>query len=382
VVIEISLLWRRSAFLRYLAIGTFCAVLYGLICWLLLAWFHLHVSLSNFIAYAACMIINYLLQYHVSFQAQTNHLRTFVRFMTWNVFVALLLAVVNGVALGSSGMRPAGTAVISTLLAGVILVGLNFLVYSRLVFAPHSGIADGPQETGPVLKPNAQYNVTDPQSLQQKVASRQRRRMFEAFLAEMQLTPDDRILDVGATSDRSYDSSNYLEEWYSWKNQIVACGLDDASFLEELHPGLTYVRADGLALPFADRSFDVVHCSAVIEHVGSWQNQCRLVAELCRVARRGVFITTPNRWFPIEVHTSLPLVHWLPKPVFRSLLLRTRFAFFAAEQNLNLLDHDEMERASRLANWKMRVMPMKLGIFTSNLMLIGVREDAVTDAQS
>ena len=26
-----------------------------------------------------------------------------------------------------------------------------------------------------------------------------------------------------------------------------------------------------------------------------------------------VFLTTPNRWFPIEVHTRLPLVHWLPK---------------------------------------------------------------------
>ena len=25
-----------------------------------------------------------------------------------------------------------------------------------------------------------------------------------------------------------------------------------------------------------------------------------------------MFLTTPNRWFPIEVHTRLPLVHWLP----------------------------------------------------------------------
>ena len=30
---------------------------------------------------------------------------------------------------------------------------------------------------------------------------------------------------------------------------------------------------------------------------------------------RRVFLTTPNRWFPIEVHTRLPLVHWLPDPV-------------------------------------------------------------------
>ena len=27
---------------------------------------------------------------------------------------------------------------------------------------------------------------------------------------------------------------------------------------------------------------------------------------------RRVFITTPNRRFPVEVHTRLPFVHWLP----------------------------------------------------------------------
>jgi hypothetical protein len=24
-------------------------------------------------------------------------------------------------------------------------------------------------------------------------------------------------------------------------------------------------------------------------------------------------VTTPNRWFPIESHCKLPLVHWLPR---------------------------------------------------------------------
>jgi hypothetical protein len=31
-------------------------------------------------------------------------------------------------------------------------------------------------------------------------------------------------------------------------------------------------------------------------------------------------VTTPNRWFPLEVHTLLPLVHWLP-PAARGRLL-------------------------------------------------------------
>jgi hypothetical protein len=35
------------------------------------------------------------------------------------------------------------------------------------------------------------------------------------------------------------------------------------------------------------------------------------VSEALRVGGR-VFITTPNRRFPFEVHTRLPIVHWLP----------------------------------------------------------------------
>ena len=49
----------------------------------------------------------------------------------------------------------------------------------------------------------------------------------------------------------------------------------------------------------------------MIEHVGGEEEQRRFVAESLRVGRR-IFITTPNRWFPVEVHTRLPLVHWLP----------------------------------------------------------------------
>ena len=41
----------------------------------------------------------------------------------------------------------------------------------------------------------------------------------------------------------------------------------------------------------------------------------QLIAECSRVAKRMVFLTTPNRWFPIEVHTALPLIHWLPGKV-------------------------------------------------------------------
>ena len=72
------------------------------------------------------------------------------------------------------------------------------------------------------------------------------------------------------------------------------------------------VRADARRLPFADDSFDYVISNAVIEHVGGPAGAQQLVAESTRVARHGWLHTTPNRLFPVEVHTGIPALHWLP----------------------------------------------------------------------
>ena len=87
--------------------------------------------------------------------------------------------------------------------------------------------------------------------------------------------------------------------------------MEDASFLAQEYPGLKYVRSDGLALPFPDKSFDLVVSFAVIEHVGSRVQQKAFVMELYRVGKT-CCITTPNRWYPLEFHTAVPLIHWLP----------------------------------------------------------------------
>lgn len=196
--------------------------------------------------------------------------------------------------------------------------------------------------------------------------------MFNRFLVSASVSPTDTILDVGATSDTTYSSSNYLEAWYPHKQNIVACGIDDARFLEKMYPGLRFVLADGLDLPFEDKSFDIVHSSAVLEHVGSFQNQRKFIQECARVAKRAIFLTTPNAWFPVEFHTSLPLLHWLPKPVFRKLLSGTHLRFFSDEANLNLMTADELDRAGNIPGWTMVVDRIPLAGFTSNLVLVGV----------
>jgi len=222
--------------------------------------------------------------------------------------------------------------------------------------------------------PNKQYNLAAPDSLAIRLAGYQRRRMYDRFIAETSVGLTDTILDVGATEDRSYASSNYLEQWYPHKAAVTAAGTDDAAFLTVLYPGLRFVRANGLNLPFTDRSFDVVHSSAVLEHVGPVGNQAALVQECCRVARKAVFFTTPNRWFPVEFHTSIPFVHWLPKRAFRALMRASGRGFFAEEANLNLLTARELHNiAIRIKEFVFEIGSVSLAGWPSNLLLIGRR---------
>ena len=135
-------------------------------------------------------------------------------------------------------------------------------------------------------QPNAQYNVAKADSIAVRVAAYARRRMYQRFLSETAIRPDETLLDVGVTSDQSYEASNYIEAWYPHKEKITAVGVDDAAFLEKQFPGITYRRADGRKLPFASGSFDVVHSSAVLEHVGSFDEQRRFVARQALRASR------------------------------------------------------------------------------------------------
>jgi hypothetical protein len=229
----------------------------------------------------------------------------------------------------------------------------------------------------PSVAPNAQYNVAAADSLPVKIAAHQRRKMFARFLADTGAGIDDTVLDVGATSERTYEASNYLEAWYPYKDKVTALGLDDASFLPTLYPGMRFVQADALALPFADATFDIVHAAAVIEHVGAFERQCGLLRECCRVARRAVFVTTPNRWFPIEFHTVLPVVHWFPKPLCRDLMRRTGRGFFAQEANLNLMTTRELGRAAGgVSGFSATVSSVHLGGWPSNLLLTMQRDRA------
>jgi ubiquinone/menaquinone biosynthesis C-methylase UbiE len=223
-------------------------------------------------------------------------------------------------------------------------------------------------------EPNAQLNLAAPDSLSVRIATRVRKEMFGAFMQVMAPREEERVLDIGVTSDQSYTSSNYFEALYPWKQSITAAGLDDATFLEDQYPGMTFVTADATALPFGDQSFDLVHSSAVLEHVGARARQRLMLSECLRVARRGICLTTPNRWFPVEFHTQLLLLHWLPPDIHRPLFRKMGYGFFAEEANLNLLSRGDMHALwADFPGWRFTLVRQRLLGLTSNLLLFGER---------
>ena len=154
------------------------------------------------------------------------------------------------------------------------------------------------------------------------ISLRSRRRKFGLFMETMAPTAETTVLDIGVDDlgfgERAPDGGgscgtlNFFEELYPWPARVTALGLHEGTRFHERYPEARYVQGDALNLPFADGAFDIAFSNAVIEHVGGRDAQHRFVGEALRVARRA-FVTTPNRWFPVEVHTRLPIVHWLPE---------------------------------------------------------------------
>ena len=147
-----------------------------------------------------------------------------------------------------------------------------------------------------------------------RVSMRSRRRKLDLFVELLRPGPETTVVDVGVT-DAPFgagSTDNFFEALYPWPGRITGVGHTELDRFAAAFPQVHAVRADGRALPFADGEFDLGFSNAVVEHVaGGREGQRRFVHELCRVSGR-VFVTTPNRWFPLEVHTLLPFVHWLP----------------------------------------------------------------------
>ena len=134
-----------------------------------------------------------------------------------------------------------------------------------------------------------------------------RSKRMEWFEKSLGIRPDQRILDVGGTP-------------FNWSHshtnpQVTLINLD-AALVGEVRGNLRLIVADGCALPFRDRSFDVAFCNSVIEHVKPGAARASFANEIRRVAHR-YFVQTPDKFFPIEPHFLAPGFQFIPRPLRR-----------------------------------------------------------------
>jgi len=147
-----------------------------------------------------------------------------------------------------------------------------------------------------------------------------REQKHRLFLRLLRPTPKMRILNVGA-SGTSIGLPEQLESFYEHREQIIGGGISlaDVQDYRQSFPHVPGVVFDGCALPFADQSFDIVYCNAVLEHLPNQELLRRFAAEVQRVGR-GWFVTTPNFWYPFDPHYHLPFVQLLPEAKQRRLV--------------------------------------------------------------
>ncbi|MHB0968273.1 MAG: methyltransferase domain-containing protein [Thermoanaerobaculia bacterium] len=149
---------------------------------------------------------------------------------------------------------------------------------------------------------------------------RKRFRLFEELAGP--LPRPLRILDVGGT-----------EEFWAQMDFVGRPGVEITllNINAPARPGaFAALTGDGRKMDFlSENAFDIVFSNSVIEHVGSWDDQQAMAAEIARVGRR-YFVQTPNRGFPIEPHFLVPGFQFLPRSVQRGLVRRFALGWYPA----------------------------------------------------
>jgi SAM-dependent methyltransferase len=168
------------------------------------------------------------------------------------------------------------------------------------------------------------------EALMQGVRRQAREKRAGVFRDAFDIGPGTRILDIGS-EDGSAIAAVLAGTAVQPTNVYIAD--IDTELTQSGHRRFGFVPVDipeSGELPFEDKFFDIVYCSSVIEHVTvpkemvwsirsdeDFRNRAQLsqrmfASEIRRLGKK-YFVQTPNKWFPIESHTWLPFVGYLPR---------------------------------------------------------------------
>ena len=205
----------------------------------------------------------------------------------------------------------------------------------------------------------------------EKIVNDARNNFFYILRKNTKYNKNKSIIDIGTTPSANQYQNIILSKIRNNKNVTCFSNLD-CKILYKKYPNIKkIIVGDGRKNNLPDNSFDIVHSNATIEHVGSYQNQLNFIKECIRISKKNIFIQTPNRFYPIDFHTILPFIHWLPKNIHRKILQIIGLNFYSLEKNLNLLsEKDLISLCKELNISNFKIIKYKLFFMTSNLILL------------
>lgn len=210
-----------------------------------------------------------------------------------------------------------------------------------------------------------------------KIINKKRIEMVDLIKKNIDISKIDDLLDIGTTEDFTAKSSNIfckMLDTIKIHKSISNQKITNKRFSSCLKKSITEEFDKKLIDDFKS---DLVVSSATIEHVGDFENQVKKVKNMISLSKKYIVLSTPNRFYPVEFHTKLLFVHWLPKNFFRKILLFLKMNYFADQNNLNLLSKKDLieilDKFSDKINYK--IYNIRFLGFVSNFFVIGELKD-------
>lgn len=202
---------------------------------------------------------------------------------------------------------------------------------------------------------------------------KKRMHIFEDFYEEQILSssPDKkRILDVGGELD-FWKSMGFR---YFNDVSITLLNLHKVD-VPDVYDNVFSEVGDATDLSrYDDKQFDLVFSNSVIEHVGNFEKQRKMAAEMKRIGKH-CYLQTPNRYFILEPHFLVPLFQFFPVGLRTFLIVNFSLGHFKKTKNFA----DALERAEsiRLMTRKelqalfpeTKIRREKIGIITKSFYL-------------
>jgi SAM-dependent methyltransferase len=222
-------------------------------------------------------------------------------------------------------------------------------------------------------------------SIFKKFSSQARKRRAALFRTRFELTENTRILDLGAEGGANIHAVLHGTKVRPENVYIADLAGRKVEEGKRRYGYVPVVVEESGPLPFPDAFFDIVFCSSVIEHVTvpkkrvwkeystqrfraeSLQNQKAFAAEIRRLGKQ-YFVQTPYRYFPIEAHSWLPFVAWLPRWLLLPVLRLAHFVWVTQPvPDWYLLDRREL---AELFGKEARILEEKFLGLTKSLMAV------------